>query len=61
MTDFQLRDAARKMDDLIDSQYASLVAELRIDQDEIVARTLSEAIRQAGTVRFHSTIDWAFY
>lgn len=61
MTEFQLRDAARKMDELIDSRYASLVAELGTDQDEIVGRTLSEAIRQAGSVRFQSTIDWAFH
>ncbi|CAF9928416.1 MAG: hypothetical protein ALECFALPRED_004053 [Alectoria fallacina] len=47
MTGFQLRETAKKMDELVDRQYATLVAELGIDQDEIVARTLSEAVRKA--------------
>lgn len=57
MTDFQLRGAAKKMDELIDRHYETLVAELKIYQDEIVVSTLSEAIRQADKVRFSSTID----
>ena len=50
MRDNQIRDAAKKMDMLVDAQYNTLVRELGIGQDEIVVSTLEEAIRQADTV-----------
>ena len=53
MQDYQIRDAAKQMDLLVDAQYDTLVHELGIGQDEIVMRTLKEAIRQADNVRIH--------
>ena len=61
MKDYQIRDAARKMDELVDAQYTTLVHELGIGQDEIVVRTLKEAIRQADSVGTHSAFEWIRY
>lgn len=47
MKDHQIREASKQMDGLVDAQYDTLVHELGIGQDEIVMRTLKEAIRQA--------------
>ena len=57
MQDCQIRDAAKKMDELVDAQYDTLVHELGIGQDEIVVRTLTEAIRQADNVGIHPAFD----
>lgn len=56
MKDSQLRDAAKEMDELVDAQYTTLVHELGSGQDEIVVRTLTEAIRQADNVGIHATL-----
>ena len=50
MNDHQIRDASKQMDELVDTQYNTLVHELGIGQDEIVMLTLEEAIRQADDV-----------
>lgn len=50
MTEYQLRGAAKTMNDLIDAGYKKLVAKLANGQDEIISWTLAEAIRQAETV-----------
>ena len=57
MRDQQIRDAAKQMDVLVDAQYDTLVHELGIGQDEIVVRTLKEAIRQADNVGTHSAFE----
>ena len=54
MKDHQIRGAAKQMDALVDAQYETLVHELGVGQDEIVMRTLEEAIRQADNVRIYS-------
>ena len=61
MTEFQLREAAKKTDELLDTHYAALVAELGMGQDEIVTGTLLEAVRQADKVRIGSTVDSFLY
>ena len=61
MKDHQIRDASKQMDVLVDAQYDTLVHELGIGQDEIVMRTLEEAIRQADNVRIHLTFERSMY
>lgn len=46
----QCSETAKKLDELIETEYKKLVKELATDQDEIVSGTLSEAVRQAEKV-----------
>ena len=50
MTRHQCSQTAKNLDALVDREYNKLVAELAADPEEIVSRTLTEAIRQAGKV-----------
>ena len=50
MTTRQYAETAKNMDALVEAEYERLVTELAIDQDDIVSRTLSEAVRQAKKV-----------
>ena len=50
MTARQYTDTSKNMDALVEAEYERLVTELAIDQDDIVSRTLSEAVRQAKRV-----------
>ena len=50
MTSRQYIETSRNMDALVETEYERLVKELAIDQDDIVTRTLSEAVRQAKKV-----------
>ena len=50
MTTRQYTEASKNMDALVEAEYERLVDELAIDQDDIVSRTLSEAVRQAKKV-----------
>lgn len=46
----QCSETAKKLDELIETEYKKLVTELATDQDEIVFGTLAEAVRQAEKV-----------
>ena len=50
MTSRQYIETSRNMDALVETEYERLVTELAIGQDDIVTRTLSEAVRQAKKV-----------
>ena len=46
----QCIETAKKLDVLVDTAYKALVGELAAGQDDIVSRTLTEAVRQAESV-----------
>ena len=50
MTTRQYTETAKNMDALVEAEYEKLVSELAIGQDDIVSRTLSEAVRQSKKV-----------
>ena len=55
------------MDALVEAEYEGLVSELAFQQDDIVSRTLSEAVRQAKKVsnsprrRFHGQLIYQVF
>ena len=50
MTTRQYAETSKNMDALVEAEYERLVTELAFNQDDIVSRTLSEAVRQAEKV-----------
>ena len=50
MTKSQYSKTFKLLDSLIAAEYDNLVAELAIGQDDIITRTLTEAVRQASKV-----------
>ena len=50
MTRHQCSETAKNLDALVETEYQKLVAELAADPEEIVSRTLAEAVRQANKV-----------
>ena len=46
----QYRDTARNLDEMIEVGYRNLVSELAAGQNDIISRTLTEALRQAESV-----------
>lgn len=50
MTKSQRSETAKNLDALVDAEYDKLVSELAAGQDDMISRTMAEAVRQAEKV-----------